>query len=116
MLRDQSENSVLATPDHVPCERCQKARNEIIMARVPDAPAPEWICPACHAIWVLVTDEPDTDAGSRTGWINAAPAPCPCPLRGPLQLARETRHGGGTKRMLWVCASCGARQPVQWDA
>jgi hypothetical protein len=108
---------VLATPLYVPCDRCQKARNEIVMARVPGgAAAPEWTCPVCHAVWVLVTDEADTGAGSRTGWIDAAPTPCPCPLRGPLQLAREAIHGDGAKRMLWVCASCGAGQPVQWDA
>ena len=97
------ESSVLATPTRIVCGRCQVARSQVVMARarhVAGRAGSEWACPVCQAVWVFVS-LPPTEA------VDAPPPPlvCPCPLGGPLQLAREA---GLQRRWVWVCAGCGA--------
>jgi len=103
---------MLATPTVITCDRCRSARNQVVMARVRHVagrPA-EWICPECHAVWAFVAP-PKAEPVDR-GVIALRPSVCPCPIAGPLEVAREVAMPGSARGWLWVCAGCGAGHPV----
>jgi hypothetical protein len=103
---------MLATPKLINCDRCRIARSQVAMARVRHVAGrgSEWICPECHAAWAFVA-EPKTEFvdGHVTG---RRPSVCPCPLGGPLEVAREVASRKSSRGWLWVCAGCGAGHPV----
>jgi hypothetical protein len=104
---------MLVTPTVIQCDRCRSARSQVVMARVGHVAGrekSEWICLVCHAVWAFVS-EPTTEVVD--GHVTARrPSVCPCPLRGPLEVAREVGTRASARGWLWVCASCGAGHPV----
>jgi hypothetical protein len=85
-------------------------RFQIQVARVTTASMPPWICPDCGMTIVPVTEAPLDELT-----LVAFPGPCPCPLRGPLQLGRDSRRSDARQRW-WVCAGCGLGHPVRYRA
>ena len=105
---------MLATPTVIPCDRCRSARSHFVMARVRHVAgrATEWTCPECDAVWAFVS-APTTEFLVKSRNVNALrPSVCPCPLGGPLQVAREVGALGWARPRLWVCAGCGAGHTV----
>jgi hypothetical protein len=105
---------MLATPRVIRCDRCRSARRQAVMARarhVAGRPT-EWMCPECHAVWTFVS-APTTEFLVKGRNVSALrPSVCPCPLGGPLEVAREVGAWGSARPRLWVCAGCGAGHAV----
>ena len=105
---------MLATPTSIGCSRCQAARSQAVMARVRHVAGrdgSEWMCRDCRAVWVFVTDSATQFVGDRD-LLPLPPRVCPCPLGGPLQLARAVRRPAWQRDWLWVCAGCGGG--IRW--
>ena len=107
-------HAMLATPRVIRCDRCRSARSQAVMARVRHVADrdTEWICPECRTVWAFVS-APATEFLVRSRDVSALrPSVCPCPLGGPLQVAREVGVWGSARPRLWVCAGCGAGHAV----
>ncbi len=108
-----SPTATLTTPTVINCNRCRSARGQAVMARlrhVAGREKSEWICSDCAAVWGFVSDPKTAFVG---GHITARrPSVCPCPLGGPLEVAREVGTRGSARSWLWVCAGCGVGHPV----
>jgi hypothetical protein len=117
MGSDRNPNSptaTLATPTVIKCHRCRSARHQAVMARVRHIAGrhTEWICPECAAVWAFVS-APTTEFLVNGPNVSALrPRFCPCPLGGPLEVAREVGAWGSARPRLWVCVGCGAGHAV----
>jgi predicted Rossmann-fold nucleotide-binding protein len=103
---------MLATPTLIRCDRCRVARSQAVMARGRHVAGreSEWTCPECASVWAFVS-EPTTESVDAHV-IALQPSVCPCPLGGPLEVAREVGTRGAARGWLWVCAGCGAGHPI----
>ncbi len=107
-----SPTAKLATPTVIQCNRCRSARSQVVMARVRHVAGreSEWSCPECAAVWAFVSEPKTAFVG---GHIRARrPSVCPCPLGGPLEVARDVATRSSARSWLWVCAGCGVGHPV----
>jgi hypothetical protein len=105
---------MLATPTSIRCDRCRSARHQAVMAPVRHVAGrhTQWTCPECRAVWAFVS-APTIEflvKGPAVGALR--PSVCPCPLGGPLEVAREVGAWGSARPRLWVCAGCGAGHAV----
>ena len=103
---------MLAIPTAIQCDRCRFARSQVVMARlrhVAGREKSEWVCPDCRAVWAFVSE---TDGFVDDHVSGRRPSVCPCPLAGPLEVAREVDTRGSARSWLWVCAACGAGHQV----
>jgi hypothetical protein len=105
--------ALLAIPMAIQCNRCRSARSQAVMARVRHVAGrekSEWICPECRALWAFVSEAETEFVGGRVAALR--PRVCPCPVSGPLQVAREVGTRGSARNWLWACAGCGAGHPI----
>jgi predicted RNA-binding Zn-ribbon protein involved in translation (DUF1610 family) len=70
----------------------------------------EWACPECGAVWAFASDSAVEFVPRVIRTLR--PSICPCPVGGPLEVAREMGRSGSAHGWLWVCASCGAGHPL----
>jgi hypothetical protein len=108
-----SPTRTLATPTAIQCDRCRLARSQAVMARVRHVAGrekSEWACPECAAVWAFASNSAVEFVPRVISALR--PSICPCPLGGPLEVAREMGRSGSAHGWLWVCTSCGAGHPL----